>query len=435
MTNVTEFDIKSSYCTKFVSNLLGGYCQISDLNYCEKIFDRLTLSHEIRTSVRDAFGNFEWNYDDAHLKGRLYDPYLDVPIEVLRQQLQATHPQVKLEPRWPREKKFALCLSHDVDEVTERASWSKISHRLTQTIRAQPGLKKIVEQSVYSIARAYRKLRHLGIDPLWHYEDWLKIEDKYGYKSTFFFFPSELSHPHYYDCAYRMKDRIVYEGSKMSVKDMLQQIDKSGWEIGLHGSYHSAGRLDLLKDQRQQISTALGREIYSTRQHFLRYDPAITPSLHAQAGFTADSTQGYNFSLGFRAGTSFPYGAWDHQNSQPLPLLEIPLNIMDSSLFNPNLYGYNEERAIRHCLKIMDNVERVGGCLTLSWHPNYLNQESWWNVYKILLEEAHHRNAWGCSVSELHQWWTDREKRVMANKIELDPSLDIIRSIDFDVSR
>jgi peptidoglycan/xylan/chitin deacetylase (PgdA/CDA1 family) len=424
----------SSYVTKFLSNVLGGYYQIPNSEYCDKIFDRLTLGHEVRTLLRDNFDNFEWSFDDAHLKGRLYSPYLDIPISKLRKQIQLTDLHNQLEPLWPGGKKFALCLSHDVDEITERASWSKISHRLINTIRSKPGYRKVTEQSLYSLARIYRKLRHKGIDPLWHYDDWLKIEDEYGYKSTFFFFPPDVGSPHYDDCAYKFKDTIVFDGIKMSVEDMAKQIDRNGWEVGLHGSYNSAISLKLLKSQRQQISDAVQKEIYSTRQHFLRYDPAVTPSLHSQAGFRSDSTQGYNFSVGFRAGTSFPYWAWDHQNKEELPLLEIPLSIMDCSLFNPNVFQYDEDKAIQHCIQIMDSVEDVGGCLTLNWHPNYLNRESWWNVYKTLLKEAHRRNAWGCSISELSDWWTSREKRVMSNPLKLDSDLELAINSSFSLS-
>ena len=109
---------------------------------------------------------------------------------------------------------------------------------------------------------------------------------------------------------------------------------------------HTNDRLSRDQAQRQQISAALGKEIFSTRQHCLRYDAAITPQLHFEAGFTADSTQGYNRSTGFRAGTSFPYWAWNHQDSCSIPLLEIPLHVMDSTLFSP-LFGYDEQIAIR----------------------------------------------------------------------------------------
>ena len=258
--------------------------------------------------------------------------------------------------------------------------------------------------------------RPMGGDPLWHYEDWLKLEDRHGFRSTFFFFPSRLGRPHYYDCRYRMGDVIRYDNRKMSVADMMCLFSESGWEVGVHGSYHSAVEKGLLADEREQIEQVIGRPVISTRQHYLHYECSRTPRLQAEAGLKVDSTHGFNRSIGFRAGTSFPYWCWDHDAGQALPLLEIPQHIMDGGLFATNSLEYSEDAAIRHCVELMDEVQSVNGCLTLSWHPNFLNDQTWWNVYKTLLEEAARRNAWGCSAGQLYEWWTAREQRIRASE-------------------
>ena len=64
----------------------------------------------------------------------------------------------------------------------------------------------------------------------------------------------------------------------------------------------------------------------------------------------------------------------------------------------------------------MDEVESVGGCLTLSWHPNAIQYPSYWTVYETLLAEAARRRAWGCTMGEVFQWWTDRAGRIAATR-------------------
>jgi hypothetical protein len=79
---------------------------------------------------------------------------------------------------------------------------------------------------------------------------------------------------------------------------------------------------------------------------------------------------------------------------------------MDGALFFCNSLELDEPLAIKHCLDLMDKVEKVGGVLTISWHPDHLNKRVFFNTYKAILEEANRNNAWGCSVSELHRNWT-----------------------------
>ena len=250
-------------------------------------------------------------------------------------------------------------------------------------------------------------------DRLGHYEDWLELEKQYGFRSTFFFLAPEPTNAHVYDMDYLFSDSITYDGHTMTVAQMMREIGAAGWEIGLHGSYLSALDSKMMANQKHQIENVVKQEVRSVRQHYLQYDVAVTPRLQAEAGLVCDSTQGFNLSMGFRASTSFPYWCWDHQNGVKVPVLEIPMAIMDGSLFERDALGYNTEDAIRHCLALMSEVADVGGCLTLNWHPNYLNDARYWRTYSVILAEAANRNAWGCSAGQLYDWWTSRERRLL----------------------
>jgi peptidoglycan/xylan/chitin deacetylase (PgdA/CDA1 family) len=269
-----------------------------------------------------------------------------------------------------------------------------------------------VRRMIESLRALTIPLSKTRIDPLWHYEDWLKLEDRYGFRSTFFFFPSHVAKPSVWDAAYHFDDHVRFAGRSMRVRDMMQVIQRAGWDVGLHGSYYSATEPGILGDERSQIERVIGERVISIRQHWLHYDILRTPRLQAEAGLLCDSTQGFNRNIGFRAGTSFPYWCWDHESQSSLPVLEIPMHIMDGALFTTNALEYNLELAIHHCVQLLDRVAKVGGCLTLNWHPNYLNDDKWWSVYETLLEEAARRNAWGCSVGQLYSWWTQRERRL-----------------------
>lgn len=312
--------------------------------------------------------------------------------------------------RWPEGRRFALCLTHDVDFVSSKSQGRKLVRRLRRTLLADgPRLVPLVAAggSLVRLATDVGRQDRIG-----DYAEWIRMESELGFRSTFYFFPSRVSALHAYDCDYHFRDPAIFDGRRMRIADVARTIAEAGWEIGLHGSYLSAKRLPLLIEQRQDIEEVVQRPVTSIRQHYLQYDISITPIVQAAAGLLCDSTQGFNSSIGFRSGTSFPYWCWDFDRAEQLPLLEIPLSVMDIALFSSAGLGLTERSAIEHCLEIMNVVERVGGCMTLNWHPNYLMNSKYRNVYITLLQEAHHRNAWGCSAAELYDWWTTREKQL-----------------------
>jgi hypothetical protein len=88
-------------------------------------------------------------------------------------------------PAWPGGKRFAVCLTHDVDAVTEysvpqsmRAFSTPASRlgRLRQAVGMGIDMGKILSQKGRT-------------DPYHRFEKWLETEHRYGARSTFFFWP------------------------------------------------------------------------------------------------------------------------------------------------------------------------------------------------------------------------------------------------------
>jgi peptidoglycan/xylan/chitin deacetylase (PgdA/CDA1 family) len=405
---------RDDHSYRFILQILGARVPIEKIpqSLLEKTFYEIARVEETENPARDMWGNWDWQYTDAQRKGQIYIPTIDRDILKLKEITGEIH----YAPPWPNGKRFALCLTHDVDFVSRIALSPKAAR---QTLRGMVKSKSTPFKKAVNLVRlgGQLSLQHFLLsgkdDPYWQYEKWLELEDRFGFHSTFYFFPSPLSRAHEWDCSYQLSDTVKYHTKKVTVSEMIREIKKSGWEIGLHGSYYSALDQDLLTSQKKTIEEAAEESIISTRQHFLHYDVRITPKLQANAGFKTDSTQGFNRSIGFRSATSFPYYCWDFDQENTGPMLEIPQHIMDGGLFTENALEYNSDLAIKHSIQLMDEVESVGGCLTLSWHPHNITNGMWWNVYKTLLEEASRRNAWGCSAGELHTWWKEREEVIL----------------------
>jgi peptidoglycan/xylan/chitin deacetylase (PgdA/CDA1 family) len=339
----------------------------------------------------------DFTFYPQNKSGELYQPILD-------QSWVSEHDR----PVWPDGKQFAVCLSHDVDAVSELD--------LRQNLRsiwklAKPGsahsLGEILRWTLIHKLNAFKGL--LGRNNnLCEFEKWLQIEKEHGARSTFFFAPESVNLPHRTDCMYLYDQLIPYEDNKITVAELMQKMDNGGWEVGLHPSWFAHDNVDEMKYQKQQVEQAIGHSIQSVRQHFLKHDPDSTPGVQESAGFLYDSTIGFNDNVGFRRGTSYPYPLFDLKTQQQLKLLEIPLIAQDGAmLLSEKGMRLNRDAALDYIKLLLERVKDVGGVLTLSWHPHTIKRPGFWELYKETLDMVAKEDPWFATVGEVGKWWNE----------------------------
>ena len=76
--------------------------------------------------------------------------------------------KLEYKPFWPDGKKFAVCLTHDVDRV--KKTYQYITH--------------FVKTKDFYHIKSFFTRQH---DPYWNFEKIMQNEEKYGVRSTFFF--------------------------------------------------------------------------------------------------------------------------------------------------------------------------------------------------------------------------------------------------------
>jgi peptidoglycan/xylan/chitin deacetylase (PgdA/CDA1 family) len=310
-------------------------------------------------------------------------------------------------PVWPGGARFAVCLTHDVDNVAwydarmhVRRIRAQCRHLLRRPLerRAYGGLKSMLYAATQATFRARRT------DPLHGYERWLELESTVGARSTFYFLPDRYRRPHHSDGGYRYDDQIVFDGNRCTVAEMIHEIGRRGGEIGLHASWYTHdSTTDLLRDKRR-LEAVAGTNIVSVRQHYLHCDVRRSPSVYQQAGLTCDSSLGFNDDVGFRHATSWPYMLNDCATGNPTGVVELPLAIQDRCLTGPR-GKIDVHLAIERGLTIAGRVEDVGGVVTLLWHPRLIVDNASMHVYVNLLEQLRKRGAWFGTAREIADWW------------------------------
>lgn len=367
----------------------------------ELVFREISRQEEIDSDNSEKRLKWKSSYSKSNLEGNLYRPFLDEKVR----KWSGAKWKINRSRLWGGKHPFALCLTHDVDFISRRSvSLDFILEILKRFKRSKngeiyPWIKLLLRNMAKCLAGP--GLRVGRRDEYHYFDQCIQLEAKYGFKSTFFFFAETLPNPHILDCGYSYSDRLWFMGKCCTVREMIGQMEKRGCEIGLHGSILSAWDYDAIHREKQCLERNLTKPIKSVRQHYLSYDSKITPSLQSRAGLKLDSTHGFTQNVGFRAGTSFPYMLWDYKTQSATNIIEVPLHIMDTALLDETKLGCDVKSGIRLIEALMDQVEKVSGCLTVNWHPCWLFRKPYWECYEYLLSNARRRNAWGCTPTQL----------------------------------
>jgi len=285
-------------------------------------------------------------------------------------------------PEYPDNKKFAVCLTHDVDEI-----YPPMQHIFLSSINSlvKCRWKEFSSQWLW-------KLKGKESSPYWNFRKIMNLERKYNAKSTFYFLATD-------------RDVLRFRYSPDDLKDELGFIHDSGWEIGLHGGYYSYDNSDEIINEKKRIESLIHTEIIGYRSHYLRFKVPDTWKVLIKAGFKYDSTFGYADRVGFRNGICHPFKPYDLNEKRDLNILEIQMNIMETTLFETSR---NYQDAWTRTKQLIDTVIEYNGVITINWHsyifncPFFAQREQ---MYKDILEYCFQKNAWLTNGSELLHWW------------------------------
>lgn len=286
------------------------------------------------------------------------------------------------EIEYPDGKQFAVCLTHDVDEI-----FPPLKHTLLSSLTC---LKELDFGSLKE--QAFWKLHGKEKSPYWNFQGVMDLEEKYGARSSFFFLATE-------------SDILRFRYNIEDLEGELEQIADRGWEVGLHGGYYVYKDLEETQREKERLERVLGNKVTGYRNHYLRFCVPDSWEILEKAGFSYDTTLGYPDMVGFRNGMCHPFKPYNLHAEAETNILEIPMIIMDGTLFNP-ARSYDE--AWEMTKRLIDIVADCQGVLTLNWHSNSFGcpfKKSWLYIYEKLLKYCNSKNAWMTRGVEITRWW------------------------------
>jgi len=363
-----------------------------------------------QTSVRIGFDLFqEIRHLLTHGQSVAYAriPTLEMQIAALRDLIVSySIPLVEIPPV-PPGYNFIVCLTHDVDHAGIR------NHRFDHTMfgflyRATIGSLInfcLGRRSVGYLAANWMAAFSLPFVYLGIIKDFWNRFDRYidleaGLNSTFYVIPKKGDPGQNAGGVAPMRRAARYDATE--IKGQIQQLLSAGREIALHGI--DAWR-DVAKGQAEleTIRQLTGISETGVRMHWLFFDEN-SPGKLEEAGFSYDSTVGYNETVGYRAGTT--------QVFKPLGaarLLELPMHVMDTALFYSGYMNLSPKQGAAVAGDLINKASRFGGVLTINWHDRSIAPERLWGgVYRKLLHELKKREPWFPTAAQAVSWFRKR---------------------------
>jgi hypothetical protein len=305
-------------------------------------------------------------------------------------------PRVSL-ARWPGDAPFALFLSHDIDQIYDRELFrvlADVNHLRRILTQGETGNARLAARRV--LRALFRPKRTLG-----DFETILAIEGRHGFRSTFF-----VLHDRYF-----ARQGARFSFNDRAIREIGRRVLAAGGELGVHGGYYRFNDAALYRESLEAVETTFGVRPNGIRNHLLRFTYPNTWRAQAEAGFAYDATYGRPGVLGARSGLPFPFLTFDRPNQRVLDLLELPLTVMDTTLFRH--LGLAGAAALESAWKAVREASTVGGLVTLLWHNNFFNEPEYWDwqmVYEQLLERLASLKPWCATGAEINQWWRARAR-------------------------
>lgn len=283
-----------------------------------------------------------------------------------------------LEIEYPEEKKFTVCMTHDIDNVYySRSRVIYSSFKYLQKLQIKNAMRMIFNNT------------HKKWNVLWNFNDIMNIEKKYEAKSSFFFLAMKEDEQ---DFRYRI-EKLEYE---------IGNIVDNGFEVCLHGGQSAYNDLDVIIEEKQRLEKISGKRIIGYRNHYVMFKVPDTWEMLSKAGFEYDATFGYADMVGFRNGMCHPYFPFNLITNKEINILEIPLNIMDTTLDEYLSFDMNGKWEIIKYL--IDTVEKYNGVISIIWHNENMIGDKL-KLFEKILDYCYKKNAWITSGEEIWNFW------------------------------
>lgn len=267
---------------------------------------------------------------------------------------------------------IGLLLTHDVDYI-DKYTVNYWIYKLKEILGLRPSRLSRFRNCLLFLRGISSYVGISRKNPYWNFA-WIRsTEKKYNWKSVFYFLDKGIKHS---DASYSFHEKRI--------KDLFKELTADSCEIGVHGRVRSIDNAANMKESRDKLREISRTTVEGIRQHRLLWKHPETALIQESVGFKYDTTLGFAAHEGFRNSYCYPFRLFDFEKNRMSALWELPLTVMDVTLFA--YQNYTPEQALKACRKLLDEVSTFGGIFTILWHNSFFEEETYPGVTKFYLD-------------------------------------------------
>jgi hypothetical protein len=315
----------------------------------------------------DGYGRFDHTHSLAWKEGFLHLPLVSIWADALRSALVHRFPGLEPKPR-----QFRFIPTYDIDIA--------FSYLHKGWVRTAGGISRSLLKAQWrELRERFAVLRGERRDPYDVYE-WLDARHlAYGLKPWYFFLLAEER---------RGVDRNIHP-SERTLRELVS-YHAMGYPVGLHPSWQSGDREELLERELRTLESMAGRKVNASRQHYIRFTLPGTYRRLITAGIEKDFSMGYGTINGFRASVAAPFAWYDLDKDEETTLRIFPFCFMDAnSVFEQK---DTPAHAFDELSRYHQLVKKLRGTMITVWHNNILGDDprfpGWREVYEVFLRDV-----------------------------------------------
>lgn len=301
-------------------------------DYLSTCFYLLSCCQELVVAIHDEFGRFRFQDSLQNRFNCAQDNLVQIYFDKLVEQLKIKSNKVKSTSR--------IFLSHDIDSI--HGSLLQDGFYTARNLQFRQFVNVV-------LTNLFSKPRWFNIDRI------MKIESDYEFKSTFFWLVNKGK-------VDGLMSNSDYNILNKKISSTIKNVDKKGWENGLHKSATSNSFEEELKK--------LPVDVIANRYHYLKFNPHIDFKQIEKAGIKFDSSLGFAETFGFRNNFASPVRPFNFDERRSFEFIEVPMNVMDTTFYN-----YLKVSATEFATASIDFFEKnkEGNILSLLIHNNFIS--------------------------------------------------------------
>ncbi len=322
-------------------------------------FYLLTRYEEYLPFKKDQHERFSWQVSALKDKIDVTHPWIDEFAYRIYEQLKNDFPAVE-----KKDRRFRFINTIDIDHawLYKNRSWKR---------NLLSFVKKITTLKVKEALNQMNILLGIQPDPYYIYP-----------------YVQHLQIPSLYFISFGKAGRwdTNHSPDNKNYQKLIKELDKDSLNtLGLHPSYGSNFRFEILEKEKTELEKIVSKSIIRSRQHFIKLKFPETYTNLLSIGIKEDYSMGFQDHIGFRSGTCTPFQWFDLTKNKVTTLTVYPFCVMDVTL--KNYMKLSKEEAERVILELVDSVKKVDGTFISVFHNDSISGYGEWEGWEQLYEK------------------------------------------------